>query len=428
MYDSSYNPDLVRVIHTGDLHIDSPLRGLERYDGAPVEELVGATRAAFVNLVDFALAQDVKLIVVAGDVFDGDWRDYNTGLFFHRQLSRLDEAGVRVVMVHGNHDAESVISRRLPMPQNTKVLSSKAAEVLVIDELSISVTGQSFATKAVTDDLTKGFPAPASGLFNIALLHTSADGRAGHEPYAPCKPAELALLGYDYTALGHAHEREVLSETPWITFCGNLQGRHIRETGAKGFFLIEIEDRSVRSVEPVDVDVLRWERLEIDAADATSIDEVCELFQRAAADAVAHAEGRLVAARISLTGESAAHPVLARDPEGLRAHICAAATEVSSDGLWIEKVQLKTRPPRRIVSLNRREDPSADLLAPVDPSEAEDELAALAAVLAPLRDKLPVDLRQTEDGIEIGSAAHVSALLPDVEGYLRDELTIGSET
>jgi DNA repair protein SbcD/Mre11 len=120
--------------------------------------------------------------------------------------------------------------------------------------------------------------------------------------------------------------------------------------------------------------------------------------------------------------------VLARDPEGLRAHICAAATEVSSDGLWIEKVQLKTRPPRRIVSLNRREDPSADLLAPVDPSEAEDELAALAAVLAPLRDKLPVDLRQTEDGIEIGSAAHVSALLPDVEGYLRDELTIGSET
>jgi DNA repair exonuclease SbcCD nuclease subunit len=331
-------------------------------------------------------------------------------------------------MVHGNHDAESVISRRLPIPPNTKVLSSNAPETVVIDEFGIAVTGQSFATKAVTDDLSKRFPAPASGLFNIALLHTSADGRPGHEPYAPCKPAELALLGYEYAALGHAHEREVLSETPWITFCGNLQGRHIRETGAKGFFLVEIQDRSVHSVAPVDVDVLRWERLEIDAADVTSLDEVCELFQRAAGDAVAHAEGRLVAARVSLTGESAAHPVLARDPEGLRAHICAAATEVSGDGLWIEKVQLKTRPPRRIVTLNRRDETPADLLGPVDPSEAEDELAALTAVLAPLHDKLPVDLRQTEEDVEIGSAAHISALLPEIERYLRDELTLASET
>jgi len=78
-----------RFIHAADIHLDSPLRGLDRYDGAPVEEIRGATRRALENLVDVCLAERVAFLLIAGDIYDGDWKDYNTGLFFHRQMSRL---------------------------------------------------------------------------------------------------------------------------------------------------------------------------------------------------------------------------------------------------------------------------------------------------------------------------------------------------
>lgn len=81
------------IVHAADLHLDSPLVGLERYDGAPVAELRAATRRALENLVQLCLAEDAKLLLLAGDLYDGDWRDYSTGLFFAAQMARLREVG-----------------------------------------------------------------------------------------------------------------------------------------------------------------------------------------------------------------------------------------------------------------------------------------------------------------------------------------------
>ena len=106
----------MKFLHAADLHIDSPLRGLSAYEGAPVAEMRGATRRAVENLVEAAISNKVDVVVVAGDVFDGDWKDYGTGLFWVAQLSRLDEAGIPVVFVAGNHDAASEVGRRLRLP------------------------------------------------------------------------------------------------------------------------------------------------------------------------------------------------------------------------------------------------------------------------------------------------------------------------
>lgn len=79
----------MKLIHAADIHLDSPLRGLERYEGAPTEALRAATRRALENLVDLALDESVVGVLLAGDLYDGDWKDYNTGLFFARQMERL---------------------------------------------------------------------------------------------------------------------------------------------------------------------------------------------------------------------------------------------------------------------------------------------------------------------------------------------------
>src|SRR6266700_4093207 len=106
----------MKLLHCADLHLDSPLRGLDRYEGAPVDEMLGATRRAFENLVSLALREKVNVVIIAGDLYDRDWPDFNTGLFFLKGVTQLGAAGIRVFAVRGNHDAASKITRSLRLP------------------------------------------------------------------------------------------------------------------------------------------------------------------------------------------------------------------------------------------------------------------------------------------------------------------------
>src|SRR5436309_4659376 len=83
------DPRMLRFLHAADVHLDSPLRGLARYEGAPAGEIRAATRRAFENLVSLAIEEEVAFVLLAGDLYDGDWKDYNTGLFFAAQMGRL---------------------------------------------------------------------------------------------------------------------------------------------------------------------------------------------------------------------------------------------------------------------------------------------------------------------------------------------------
>jgi exonuclease SbcD len=168
---------MLKFIHAADIHLDSPLKGLEDYEGAPVEEIRAATRRALENLVKLAIEEQVDFVLIAGDVYDGDCTDYNTGLFFTGQLVQLREAGIPVYLIAGNHDAANKMSRSLKLPDNTRMLSHEEPETVLLEELRVAIHGQSFASQAVTDDLSQGYPEARKGMFNIGMLHTSATGR-----------------------------------------------------------------------------------------------------------------------------------------------------------------------------------------------------------------------------------------------------------
>ena len=186
----------MKLVHAADLHLDSPLRGLERYEGAPVERVRGATRRALENLVEFCIEEGAELLLLAGDLYDGNWKDYSTGLFFAKQMSRLREAGIRVALIRGNHDAASQITKHLRLPENVLEFSQRKPETHVFEDLGIAVHGQSFATRDVTEDLATRYPQAVPSLLNVGLLHTCA-GREGHDPYAPCSVETLISKGYD---------------------------------------------------------------------------------------------------------------------------------------------------------------------------------------------------------------------------------------
>jgi DNA repair exonuclease SbcCD nuclease subunit len=396
----------VRFIHCADLHLDSPLRGLERYEGAPAQDMREATRRSFVNIVDLALAREVDFVLIAGDVFDGDWLDFNTGLFFANQLRRLADADIRAFIVRGNHDAMSKISKAVSLPKNVHVFKANNPERVIDESLGLAIHGQSFASGVVTDDLAAQYPEAASGLLNIGLLHTALAGREGHEPYAPTTPERLAAKGYDYWALGHVHAREIVREKPWIVFPGNTQGRHAREVGPKGCMVVEGDaETGIGSAEFVPTDVARWQHLTIDASDLASIDELQAVVQNSVRRAMLDAGDRLLALRLSIGGRTALHGKLAGRPESFRADVCAWLNEASGGMAWLEKLKLSITAPLDLAALAARDDPFGLLLRRLDELAADPETFNRLAesALSELELKIPPELREQDPTLQTAS-------------------------
>jgi DNA repair exonuclease SbcCD nuclease subunit len=411
----------MKLVHAADLHLDSPMRGLTRYESAPVEIMRGATRRALENLVELCMNEDAKLLLLAGDLYDGDWKDYATGLFFSAQMSRLRRAGVRVALVYGNHDAQSAISRHVALPENVTVLPHDAPHTERYEDIGIAVHGQSYARPAMHDDLSQGYPAPVADMLNIGLLHTAATGREGHARYAPCHPEQLAAKGYDYWALGHVHQREVLNDAPLIVFPGNLQGRHARECGPKGATVISWSD-GVLSAEARALDAARWARVVVDVSDADSGHTVVDLVRSELERQVLAAEGRPLAARVELTGACRVHGSLVSDGDKWDNRMRAAANDVG--GVWLEKIRVKTAPIVDLAGLRERDDAVGQIAQALASVQRDDDrIEALIAELSSLAQKLPSELRELgEDGLRLDDPETVRGLLGDVEHLLLTRL------
>jgi DNA repair protein SbcD/Mre11 len=406
-----------RFLHAADLHLDSPLRGLEADPSAPAELIRGATRRALGRLVDLAIAEKVDFLLIAGDIYDGDWPDFGTGLFFAAQMRRLAQAAIPVFAVRGNHDAANRITRSLRLPENVTVFGHAKAHTCCLDTIGVAVHGQSFADQAEQNDLSRAYPPPIASLFNIGLLHTSAEGYAAHARYAPCDLPRLKSHGYEYWALGHIHDRQELSRDPWIVFPGNLQGRHIGESGPKGASLVTVTDRGA-TVEHRVLDVLRWAHIEVPLDGAADESEAMIRVQSQLESALRDAEPRPLAARITLVGTTAAHAALSG--EGMREKILNEAQNLPGEHrLWLETVKLKTRPPRDDTN---RPDNLSRLLAEIDAlatNPPQDLLGDWPAVLlGKLGSAVPAD-----HPLRLTAAGNVSDILEHAKRRLEADLT-----
>lgn len=337
-----------RFIHAADLHIDSPLIGLAGKSEEFAARINNASRQAFDNLVSLAQEERCSFIVIAGDLFDGQWRDYHTGLFFLSRMRRLRDAGIRVFIVLGNHDAENRFAKRLEFSDNVRVLSADKAETILPDDIQAAIHGRSFPRRDVTEDLAANYLQPVPGRFNIGVLHTALTGREGHELYAPCAIEELANRGYDYWALGHVHAHEILSRNPYIVFSGNLQGRHVRESGPKGVALVTVDDGRVVDFEHRPLDVIRWSLERLDAGQCNEFDAIHNLVRERLEELTGNADGRTLAVRLQIFGLTPLHYEAIKREVQLDEEIRTIAQTVGD--IWIERLELNTSPPERNLS------------------------------------------------------------------------------
>ena len=413
----------MRFIHAADLHLDSPLRGLDRYDGAPVARLRTATRSAFERLIDKAIRERVDFLLLAGDIYDCDWQDFHTGLFFRGQLVRLERETIRVFIVQGNHDAQGVISKQLVLPPNVTVFSSRAAQTIRLDDLSVAIHGRSFPERAVDEDLVPSYPPPVPGFFNIGLLHTSLTGRVGHDTYAPTDLPTLINKGYDYWALGHVHARELLCERPRILFPGNLQGRHAKETGPKGCELVAVEAGRVES-EFVALDVVRWNQLIVSLDGVHRLEALGEAFRHAMEPVLTGARDRLHAVRVTLTGATELHRVEATQPGTLAAAMYGAAQDIGEAEVWIEQVRLDLSTPLDRARTAQRQDAVGELVRLVDSivGDESDLLRWAQAELGDLLGSLPQEV-VAGDVPKLDDPVELTRLMMDAEATVLARLT-----
>ncbi len=419
---------MLKFVHAADTHIDSALSGLSAHDNAVPDLMRTATRSAFSNLIDRTIAEKAAFLLLVGDVFDTAWKESNTGMFFVREMARLNVAKIQVVMLRGNHDAANEMTKSLPLTPNVHILSSEAPETVRfdLDGVRVAVHGQSFKHAETTQNLLSKYPAPLDGYLNIGMLHTGLEGNTPHGNYAPCSLDELKNKGYAYFALGHIHLHQIHCEAPWVVMPGNLQGRHVQELGPRGAMLVSYENGELQPPQRIFVDVLRWQMAEVDISTAKTRDDVVAQAGVVFRQLLDDADGRPLACRVTLTGKSAAHGALFGQEQLLRAELTAQAINVGGEEIWIEKVKVRSEPATDALVIAARGDALSELQALLGDAAKDPEfLASLESEFAVLLSKMPHDIyRQEVPALRAVRDGDFATLIREIAPSVLDRITL----
>ena len=331
---------MIKILHTADVHLDSPLRSLALRNVDLRDTVAAASRAAFSRLIDFALSEQVAALLIAGDLFDGKERSARTGAFLTTELDRLRLVGIKVFYIKGNHDAENPITGTLDLPDNVHVFDARGGKVKLADDVWIH--GVSFAERHAADSLLPRFKEPVEGAVNIAMLHSSLAGAPGHDIYAPCSVADLVGMGFDYWALGHIHKRQVHSEAPWVIMPGIPQGRDIGEAGSKSASLLKIENGAIDVVE-VPTSVVDFIQTTLDVTEAENDDALRAMLREHLSEQRNEINAPTGVLRVTLKGRPARYWQIVRDRDVWLEQVTDIARAMGD--IWIDKLLLDLSAP-----------------------------------------------------------------------------------
>ena len=371
----------IRFAHAADLHLDSPFKGLRAAaPGHVADALYAATFKAWENIVDLCIAEQVDALLVAGDIYDGADRSLRAQLKFTEGLKKLDEAGVRSFVCHGNHDPLDGWEARLDYPPSCKRFGPEwgCSPVFQDDPGRAVVYGISYPTRNVTENLALTLPQIAPDPFSIGLLHANVGGNQEHGSYAPCSLSDLEQSGIDYWALGHVHRCHVLREQgPAVAYPGNPQGRQPNESGARGLYLVEVEDGGGIRLEFRPVDLVRWETLPVDIGGFETEQALLDGLGDKLGNLLDSAKGRSLVVRIQLQGRGELHRSL-RQPNAID-HLLEKLNEEwagRTPFAWCERIEDQSTLPFNREARIHGADFLAEVLRGADQAKEDSELLA----------------------------------------------------
>lgn len=305
----------MKFIHFADAHLDSPFRGLSFLPSEDFKQIYQASDISLTKIVDLALKKQVDLVLIAGDTFDNHRPSPRSQVFFAKQIKRLTEQRIQVVMIFGNHDhmpEEQLLVEK--SPYFTLLGSGEVVERQTFTTRSgfkYDVAGFSYLNNHITNDKISEFPAKSQN-YTFGLMHAQEKMNNSHDVYAPFELSEVKDLNYDYFALGHIHLRQTLSKEPLIVYSGNIQGRHINELGEKGCYLGEIDEQTFKTKLTFQQTApITWQAKELEIKSPLSTSQLSHLFKQINVQATTYLSLRLIGAEF-LTAEQLE---LVQDPD-----------------------------------------------------------------------------------------------------------------
>ncbi len=231
----------MKIIHCGDLHLDSNMETNLSKEQAVLrrEELL----ETYDRMVEYAISQDVRVIIIAGDLFDKPHirktaqRRVLEPMYLHPEID--------FCYIRGNHDQCDFLSdlEEEELPQNLRLFSgdqwiSYDYDDVVISGLELNAQNSKTLGMDLVLDQTK---------CNIVVLHGQESDYEGKDRAEVIHIPALRNKYIDYLALGHIHsyKMERLDERGVYCYSGCLEGRGFDECGPKGFVLLDIQDGKV---------------------------------------------------------------------------------------------------------------------------------------------------------------------------------------
>ncbi|QGX66663.1 DNA repair exonuclease [Bacillus sp. ms-22] len=294
-------------IHAADLHLDSPFAGMSNIPNQIFKRLKESTFQSARNMFDLAIDREVDFVLLSGDLFDESNRSLKAQLFLRNQFLKLQEHEIDVFIIYGNHDHLGGEWTPIEWPENVHVfLSSTPSEQSFYrgDQLAASIYGFSYNERAVYENMTSHYVKTTDAPYHIAMLHGTLAGQEGHDAYAPFQLQQLLSRDFDYWALGHIHKRALLHEDPMIIYPGNLQGRHIKETGEKGCYVVHLSENS-HAAEFIGCSDVIFETLSLDITDTAHMTDLVTLVDKQMSRLKERGIPHVV--KIELTGETPAY-------------------------------------------------------------------------------------------------------------------------
>lgn len=221
---------MLKIVHAADFHLDSAFGGL------PVEksrERRRESRELLDRLADLVLVEKAELVLLSGDLFDGE-RVYPETL--ERLKAALERMGCPVFIAPGNHDPYTLHSpyARQTWPENVCIFREGGMSAVTLPELECVVHGAAFTDRSRTDPVLAGRAVPEDRMIHIFCLHGDVMNPASG--YGPVTREQIGRCKANYVALGHIHQCSGLQregDTYWA-YPGCLEGRGFDELGDKG--------------------------------------------------------------------------------------------------------------------------------------------------------------------------------------------------
>ena len=327
----------IKILHTADLHLDSAFEALPAGKAAIRR---AEQRELLSRLAELARTEQVDLVLLPGDIFDGGGTFFETGAELVRCLRDIPAP---VFISPGNHDPYDAHSpyAKLSLPENVRLFTSRDIECVELPELGVCVFGAAFTGSSDGPDITNFHADREEGILNILCAHAEVG-------CDPVNEQALSGSGLDYAALGHIHKPSGLRRAggTWYSWPGCPEGRGFDETGEKTVSIIELSDSGCK-LTPVCIALRRYELLPVDVTGCDPLLAVHTVLPEDTARDVY---------RIILTGEVDTPPDMSRlrrnledcffalqlrDDTRLRQDVWERADEDSLRGIFLRRLREK---------------------------------------------------------------------------------------